>query len=345
MRRLPGKVDAFLVTRMPNVRYLSGFTGSSGFLLVTPGERLFVTDSRYALQAREQVDPAFTVLVEKRAPEQAVRALARRRGVRSLGVESSISYEFYRSLEKSGIALRACKGVVEKLRMRKDEEEMRHIREAVRRAEAAFEELLPHVRPGAVERALALRLEDHLRLHGSRRVPFDAIVASGPNSAKPHWAPGSRKLAPGDLVVIDWGGEADGYCSDMTRTVLLRGKDTAPKEELYRLVLDANRRGIAAVKAEERASRIDKEARDVIKNAGYAEFFGHALGHGVGLEVHELPRISGRSRRRVREGMVFTVEPGVYVPGLGGVRIEDMVLVGRDGREVLTSLPVELRIL
>jgi Xaa-Pro aminopeptidase len=190
------------------------------------------------------------------------------------------------------------------------------------------------------ERTIALRLEDRLKKMGCRRIPFGIIVASGENSALPHAVATERKLAPGDLVVIDWGGEAGGYCSDMTRTLLIKGGGgTGRKRRIYNLVLEANRKAVGTVAPGVQAGRVDSAARDAIEEAGYGRCFGHALGHGVGLEVHELPRIARGRKGRLREGMVFTVEPGVYVPGLGGVRIEDMVAVGQGGAELLTTLP------
>jgi Xaa-Pro aminopeptidase len=226
----------------------------------------------------------------------------------------------------------------------KDEGEASLIKEAIRRAEKAFLEVKPFIRGGVRENTIARRLEERLRRQGVKHLPFDSIVASGPNSAMPHAGVTERKLAPGDFVVVDWGGEAGGYYSDMTRTLLLRGPSMAKKREIYGVVRRAQRRGIESVGSRVKASQIDNSARDVIKKAGYGRYFGHSLGHGVGLEVHEAPRISGRNRASVREGMVFTVEPGVYVPGLGGVRIEDMVMVRRSGADVLTSLPRGLEI-
>ncbi len=335
---LLGPVEGFLVTDITNVRYLSGFTGTSAFVLLSRSDCVFVTDFRYAGQAGSEVT-GMRVVVEKKSGPPAVKAAARKMGLGRLGVEDSIPYGFYAVLDAGGFTLKAFKDPVRRLRAVKDEEEKGSIREAVRRAEAAFVMVKPRIRAGVRESDIALRLEAALRKQGARRLPFDIIVASGPNSAMPHAGASARKLSPGDLVTIDWGGEAGGYFSDMTRTFLVKGPGAARKKEIYALVLKANREGIAAVRDGASAARIDNSARDVIKKAGYGENFGHGAGHGVGLEVHELPRIAPGRRARVRKGMVFTVEPGVYVPGLGGVRIEDMVLVRDNGAEVLTSLP------
>jgi len=235
--------------------------------------------------------------------------------------------------------------LVEKLRMVKDAGEVECIKKAARIASDAFRKIKPRIKAGAGERELALRLEEALRKEGSEGLPFDIIVASGENSAMPHAQPTAKSLKPGDLVTFDWGARWGGYCADMTRTVLLRGKDLARKKEIYSLVLAANRKAVKAAKSGIKASAIDSAARDVIKKAGYGECFGHATGHGVGLDVHEMPGISTRGTVTLRAGMVFTVEPGVYVPGLGGVRIEDMVSVEAGGAREITSLPRRLEII
>lgn len=334
-------VDGFLITDIVNVRYLSGFTGSSGFIILAKGrggEGAFVTDSRYALQAEREIE-GLKIYIEKRPAPRAVRALARKLGIRDLGVEDTVSIGMFNALSSRDLRLKAFRDPARALRAVKEAGEVASIREAVRRAEAAFLEVRPYIRAGRRESEVAWRLEERLRKKGCRRIPFDIIVASGPNSALPHARAAERKLSAGDLVVVDWGGEAGGYFSDMTRTLLIRGKDAARKKEIHRLVFEAQRKAIRAVRPGAGSPEIDSAARDVIKKAGYGRNFGHGLGHGVGLEVHELPRISPTSKDRLKEGMVFTVEPGVYVPGLGGVRIEDMVLVTQGGAEVLTSLP------
>ncbi|NIR13308.1 MAG: M24 family metallopeptidase, partial [Desulfobacterales bacterium] len=227
----------------------------------------------------------------------------------------------------------------------KEATELAAIRRAVKRAEEAFLEVKPRIRAGVTENSIALRLEERLRRKGCRRIPFDIIVASGPNSSLPHAKPTGRRLKPGDLVTIDWGGEADGYFSDMTRTFLLRGPDMSEKKKIYHLVLAAQMEGLRVLAPGKGGRTVDSRARDVIKKAGYARYFGHGLGHGVGLDVHELPRLSPLSSGKLRKKMVVTVEPGVYVPGLGGVRIEDMAVLEEGGARRLTSLPRRLEIL
>lgn len=353
--------DGLLVTDMNNVRYLTGFSGSAGFVLVTKSDSIFVTDFRYAEHARKEVERPFplvsaaaaregavvpwTVVIEKRGRVAAVRRLYGKTGIKRLCIESSVSYEFFRALSayRGGTVapLKVLRAVVEKLRAVKDKEEINSIKEAVRRAEAAFIEVRPYIRAGVKERTIALRLEERLKRKGCRRIPFDIIVASGANSARPHAGVTEKRLEPGDFVVIDWGGEAGGYFSDITRTLLLNGGDIGRKKEIYSLVLKAGRKGIRAVSDGVSSGEIDSSARDIIKKAGYGRYFGHALGHGVGLQVHEPPYIKQNGKERIKEGMVFTIEPGVYMPGLGGVRIEDMVVAGKGGARVLTSLPRE----
>jgi Xaa-Pro aminopeptidase len=355
------KTQGFLVTAIVNVRYLSGFTGSSGFVFLTKDKNIFITDFRYKEQAegelgssrngkRANVPPsggeaAWDIIIEKGDRLKIIRSLIRKFSVRSLGCESAVSYEFFKALSRCGARLVPLQGAVEALRGVKDREEIASIAEAVRRAEDAFRDVRPHIRRGRTEREIALMLEERLKKRGCNRIPFDIIVASGDNSAMPHASAGSRVLSAGDLVVIDWGGEAGGYYSDMTRTLLIRGASAqSKKREIFRHVMEANKRAVSAVKAGIESKAVDSAARDHIRNAGYGEFFGHGTGHGVGLEVHELPRVSWSKSEALKENMIFTIEPGIYVPGLGGVRIEDMVLVRPNGAEVLTRLPRSLEV-
>ncbi len=241
--------------------------------------------------------------------------------------------------------LKGYKGFIENLRKIKDFDEVNLIKEAVARAEKSFVDIKPYIREGIKEVALAFRLEERLKKRGCSRIPFEIIVASGQNSAMPHARPTEKKLKKGDLVIIDWGGEAGGYFSDMTRTLLIKGEKLEKKKEIYSIVLKANKKAIGQISPGVRSSEVDRCARDIINNAGYGEFFGHGTGHGIGLQVHELPRITRNVSETVKTNMVFTIEPGIYIPEIGGVRIEDMVLVGSDSYEVLTSLPKELEIM
>jgi len=340
----PKGVDGIIITDLKNIRYLSGFTGSSACLLISRKHRFFFTDFRYEEQSKREV-AGFDIFIEKEERPRLVLEKARSLGIKTLGFESSASYAFYKSLIRKGLRVRAVANLVEDMRRVKDRTELDLIGKAVMRAEKAFSEIRPHIREGAREVQLAARLEEALKKNGCVSVPFDIIVAAGPNSSVPHAKPGDNKIRAGDLVVVDWGGEAGGYCSDMTRTFLINGLDLAKKKEIYQAVLKANLAGIAAVSDSVPARMVDKAARDVIKNAGYGDFFGHGTGHGVGLNVHELPRISRLGRESVKTDMVFTVEPGIYLPGLGGVRIEDMVIARGKSCRVMTTLPKELDIL
>jgi Xaa-Pro aminopeptidase len=339
------RLDGLLVTDINNVRYLTGFSGTSGFALITGKEAFFATDFRYMEQATEEVK-GWDIVIEKGKRTRTIQDLSKKNRVSRLGFESSVSYAFYERLSRTGLELHVAEELVENLRKRKDRSEINSIREAVRRAEAAFLDVKPYIRCGTREVTIALRLEERLKKRGCRRIPFDVIVASGPNSVMPHARPTERKLIKGDLLVIDWGGEADGYFSDMTRTFLMKGGSmSSEKKKIYRTVLGANRKAAGSICPGLESRKIDEVARNTIRKAGYGEFFGHGTGHGVGLQVHESPRITWSVSEIIMENMVFTIEPGVYFPGLGGVRIEDMVVVGKKKASTLTSLPKELEFL
>ena len=338
------RLDGFLVTDIYNVRYLTGFTGSSGFALITKKDCILLTDFRYKEQSEKETQ-GWEIVIEKGSRIDLFRDLCKKTGIKKLGFESSVSYEFYTQLLYKRVRLISGGRLLERIRETKDDVEIQSIKEAVRRAETAFLDIRHHIRHGISERAIALRLEERLKKNGCMQIPFAIIVASGPNSAMPHAQPTERKLQKGDLVIIDWGGEADGYVSDMTRTLLLKGEHNSRQKKIYTLVLEANRQAIAHVASGMKAKDVDAAARETIKKAGYGEFFGHGTGHGVGLQVHESPRLSWMRNDVIRMNMVFTIEPGIYVPGLGGVRIEDMVVVGEKKAHVLTSLPKKLEII
>lgn len=334
-------VEAFLVTDIKNVRYLTGFSGSAGFVFLCQESEVFITDFRYEEQSRREVQSIEIFIADNYL--KAVRQFTRRWKVQRVGFEASQPYKLYESLKRFSEP-KAIDGLVERLRVCKDEEELVHIKEAVQRAERAFLEIKPFIRAGKTEREIALRLEEAVKRQGSTKVPFEFIVASGPNSAMPHARPSERRLGPGDLVVIDWGAESGGYFSDMTRTLLINGPDRTEKIKIYEIVKRANELAIEAIRPDISASDIDTKARDHINSQGYLKFFRHSTGHGVGLDVHEPPKIAGTSKERVKKGMIFTIEPGIYIPGLGGVRIEDMVYVN-ERPEVLTTLTKDLEII
>lgn len=337
-------IDGILVSDRKNIRYLSGFHGSSGFLLITRKEQIFFTDFRYEEQAYKEV-AGFDIVVEKNEFPKAIIEKIKASGIESLGFESTVSYAFYRSLLRKDFRLKSVTNFIEDMRKIKNRIELKFIKMAVDRAEKAFMAVKPFIRKGASERGLSARLEENLKKEECKTVPFDIIVASGKNSAMPHAQPTDNRIKAGDLVVIDWGGEAGGYFSDMTRTFLMHGNDISKKIVMYETVHEANKKAIDSISDGVHAKAVDKSARDVIKTAGFGDFFGHGTGHGVGLDIHELPRVSRFGREYIKAGMVFTIEPGIYVHGLGGVRIEDMAIAMKEGCKVLTSLPKELEII
>ncbi len=337
-------IDLLLVSNLVNVHYLTGYTGSTGIALVGPDTRTFITDFRYVEQAAEQVDSAFD---RRRAPVELLDAVAEALpdGALRLGFEdahvSVRQHARLRELLPERVELVGVDGLVEGLRAVKDFDELERIRGAARIADTAFERLIGGGLVGRTERQLALELEQEMRLLGAQRPSFDSIVAAGPHGALPHATPRAVEIARGQLVVFDWGAELDGYCSDCTRTVAA-GKLGDEAKEVYRLVLEAQLAGVEAIEAGAAARDVDRVARAVIEAGGHGERFGHGLGHGVGLEVHEGPRVSQRSEAELRAGNVVTVEPGVYVPGEFGVRIEDLVVVTDGGCEILTSIGKDL---
>jgi len=343
IRRFFRGIDGFLVTDMNNVRYLTGFTGSSGFLLMTRKGNILVTDFRYREQAEKEVR-GLNIAIQKGSRLGTLSNLAKRHNIKKLGFETSVSYEFFNGLSRKDFLLKPLANIVERLRSVKNAEEIKLITMAVRRAESAFLEVLPYIKKGVRENKIARFFEERLKKKGCSRLPFDIIVASGSNSSLPHAKPSDKKLKSGDLVLVDWGGEAGGYFSDMTRTLLIKGTDVGKKKEIYETVLRANKKAVSTISPGVDSKEIDNSARYVIKKAGYGEFFGHGTGHGVGIQVHELPSIAMSKKGLIKENMVFTVEPGIYVPGLGGVRIEDMVVCKRKA-VLLTRLSRELKVI
>lgn len=333
-----GGVDALLVSNLTNVRYLTGFSGTNGQVLVHGEGALFLNDPRYEARAGALVQGADVLVYPARLTDVLGDQLTARKLTR-LGVEGSMTLTERDDLVESVDAeLVTVSGMVESLRRNKDAEEVELIRDAVRLGDETFTWVLDRLVPGVSERAIALDVEMHMRQHGANGVAFPPIVASGPLSAHIHHTPGDRTFDKGDLVLVDFGCTRDGYCSDLSRTVVL-GAATDEQQELYALVLQAHNAGITAVAPGRTGIEVDKAARDVISAAGHVERFGHGLGHGVGLDVHEAPRLHRISEDTLESGDVVTVEPGVYIPDDGGVRIEDCVLVTDSGSEVLGSAP------
>ena len=337
-------VESLLVTELPNVRYLSGFTGSNGALFVAPAATVFFTDGRYAEQARREVRD-----VERVTTSRLVTAAGERAhdvGLRRLGFEGTLPFREHGALAKAaaGVELIAVNGAVEHLRATKDADEVAAIRRAQEITDGALEVALPQLVEGATEREIALVLEVEVRRLGAERLGFDPIVAFGEAAAEPHHRPGERALCRGDVVKLDFGARVDGYHADMTRTVALGD----PPDELlavYDVVRAAQSSAAASLAVGATAGALDAAARSVIAEAGYVDRYTHPLGHGVGLEIHEWPILRAGADDRVPAGSVITLEPGIYLPGVGGVRIEDMMYVSEDGAEALPSSTKELVVL
>jgi Xaa-Pro aminopeptidase len=344
--RLPElELDALLVTRLVNVRYLTGFTGSNGQIVITESDVTFFTDPRYEEQSSHEVGDVRREIYP-RSFAAAFGGTCRDAGLRRVGFEAEgATYKSYVELSEAVSGeLVPVENEVESLRVSKDEEEIRLIERAQALTDEAFDRLVPKLREGMTEREAAFELEVSMRQSGADKVAFDAIVAFGENAAEPHHRPADRSLRAGDLVKLDFGALVDGYHADMTRTIAF-GEPGPELREVYDLVLRAHLAGAEAVRAGVAGSVPDEAARSVIREAGQGDRFGHSLGHGVGLEIHEAPTLRSGSPDVLPEGAVVTVEPGVYLPGRGGVRIEDMVVVEQDRCRPLPRTPKELLVL
>jgi len=330
---------ALLVTNLVNVRYLCGFTGSSGSLLVTDQEAVLITDSRYRLQAQQEA-PDCRLQVAPRQLEGIVEVV-RGLGLAGLAFERAhLTCALYEDLSARlpEVTLIATSELVEGLRMIKEAQEIRAIGQAAALTDAAFQHLCGLLRPGLTERQLGLEAEFYMRRQGADSAAFEPIIAAGPRSALPHARPSPRPLQPGDLVVVDLGARLDGYCSDLTRTVALsRAGDQ--EREIYQLCLWAQAAGLEALVPGAACRDVDAAARQVIASAGYGDCFGHGLGHSLGLETHEMPRLSPLDEHSLAPGMVLTVEPGIYLPERGGVRIEDLAEITASGCRLLSRAP------
>lgn len=338
-------VDALLVTSLANVRYLTGFSGSSALLLVSQREALLITDFRYQTQAAEEVGDSARVLIEPQSLWAGLwQQLAQQPGVQVLGFESAhlLHRDFQRLMEAGARwQWRPTLDLVETLRERKDPEEVQLIERAANVAIRALERTLAEVRVGMTELQVAGVLERALRDEGSEGFPFPSIVASGSRSALPHARATSARVREGDLLLLDFGAEVEGYCADITRTVVV-GRASEEQREIYDVVRRANEQASHSIRAGMTGRDADAIARGYIEQRGYGDLFGHGLGHGVGLEVHEAPRLSRTADGALAEGAVVTIEPGVYRPGWGGVRIEDDVVLDAAGPRILTKFTREL---
>ncbi len=340
------RFDALLVSQPENRRYLSGYSAtdssiaeSSGVLLIPRrGTPLLLTDSRFELHAREEA-VGFEVLLYAKGLLVLLEGLLPRLGVKRLAFEGHWTlYATARKLidmtAKQGIEAQPLSGLVEELRLCKGREELAGIEKSVLLNETVFQDIVATLREGETEREVALRIENAMRARGAERPSFDTIVAGGPNGARPHAVPGARPLRRGEPIVIDMGLILSGYCSDMTRTVVL-GTPDEKTVHLVRIVRQAQLAAIAAIRAGITGREADRAARQVIRRAGFGDNFGHGLGHGVGLAVHEAPSLNRRNGKKLRAGMVITIEPGIYLPGWGGIRLENMGVVAEGGCRIL----------
>ena len=335
-----------LVTSAPGERYAVGFEGE-GWVLVSRDGARYSTDGRYIEAARQQVTGAEIVLTERGQSHLALaREEIRRRGLKRVGFESGrvSADELGRWKDSLPCELVAAQGLLDGLRAAKDEEELARMRQAQRITDEAFREILNFIRPGLTEQEVAARLVYELLRRGGRRVSFDPIVAAGANGSMPHAVPGETVIQPGMFVTMDFGCVYEGYCSDMTRTVAV-GQPTDEMERVYHTVLEAQRAGIAAARAGVTGSEVDRAARQAIQQAGYGSFFSHSFGHSLGLEIHESPNASPSEQTVFPAGAVISAEPGIYLPGHFGVRIEDVLVLREGGCEDITQAPKNLIVL
>ena len=338
-------LDGLLLTGLSNIRYLTGFSGSSALLVITPRDVVFITDFRYQTQVAEELGDIARISIEPSSLWTGLwQQLATLASVRVIGFETAhIQHRDFQRLVESGARWqwRPTVDLVETLRERKDAEEISRISDAAGVATRALGRTIPQIGVGMTELQVAGVLEHSLREEGSEGFPFPTIIASGPRAALPHARSSARAIERGDFLLMDFGAEVAGYCSDLTRTVVV-GKASEEHRAVYEVVRIANERASGGVRAGMTGRDADAIARQYIEQAGYGELFGHSLGHGIGLEVHESPRLARTAENALPENAVVTIEPGIYRPGWGGVRIEDDVVLGAAGPQILTHFPREL---
>lgn len=334
-------LEGVLLYKPENRRYASGFTGSTGYVLITETEAVFMTDFRYTEQASIQCKGYEVVEISHDKP---IYNIINQMDIKSLGFEDDfVTYGQYKELSEKleKTELVPLDGAMTKIRAIKSTEEIQYIEKAASITDETFKHLLDFIKPGMSELDVNLELEYFMKKKGASGVSFSAIVASGKRSSLPHGVASEKIIEVGDLVTIDMGCIYKGYCSDMTRTFVM-GKADEKQKEIYSIVLEAQEKALKSVKPGMTGEELDRIARDIIEEKGYGEYFGHGLGHGVGLEVHELPRLSQMGKMPMEAGMIITIEPGIYIPEYGGVRIEDLVLVTENGYKVLSQSTKEL---
>lgn len=337
-------LDAVLITDEKNRRYFSGFTGSAGVLLITGNKALLLTDFRYLEQAASQAE-LFEIVDCGGSANGKLLCLLQELKIKNLGFENQVmTVQEYQELHNKGTDFISLDDELNRMRWIKDEKELSCIRQAAAIADQAFSHILRFLKVGLTEQEAALELEYTMKKAGAEDLSFASIVAAGDHSSLPHARPGKRKIAYGDFVKMDFGALYQGYCSDMTRTVVM-GQASDKQKEIYNIVLTAQKAALAVLKPGMMTDKVDLTARSIIAEKGYGDYFGHGLGHSLGLFIHEEPRLSPSCQVLIQPGMLFTVEPGIYLPGFGGVRIEDLVLVTDSGIDNLTASPKELIVL
>lgn len=334
-------LDGALIYMPENRFYFSGFTGSTGYLVITPKNNFFIADFRYIEQAKKQCEGYEVLTMSKDFP---LSHHLKELNITNLGIEDNHMDVFtYKKLlsDIDNLEMVSIGEDLVKIRAIKDESEIENLRKAAEIADKAFEHILPFIKPGAIELDIAHEIESFMKKNGASGLSFQMIVASGKRSALPHGVASDKVLEDGDFLTLDFGCIYNGYCSDMTRTVVL-GKATNEQKKIYNIVLEAQTKALSHIKPGVKGKDVDFIARDIISSYGYGDKFGHGLGHGVGLKVHELPNLNPEGDIILEPNMVVTDEPGIYIPDFGGVRIEDLVVVTENGHEILSKSPKEL---
>lgn len=329
-------LEGILIYKPENRRYFSGFTGTTGFIIITKNEAKFITDFRYIKQAEKECTDYDIVEISRSEP---LTSLIKNLKLKSLGVEEDFfTYGDYLNLNSSlsNLEIVPLNNELTNIRAIKTDLELKNIKQAAHLADEAFKHVLKFIKPGACEKDIALELEFFMRKKGATSASFNFIVASGKRSAFPHGVASDKLIENGDFVTLDYGCVYKGYCSDMTRTVVV-GKADKKQKEIYSIVLKAQETALESVRPGITGKELDQIARNIITEEGYGKYFGHGLGHGVGLEIHELPHINSMGNEPIKPNMVLTIEPGIYIPDFGGVRIEDLVLVKENGYEILSN--------
>ncbi|MCU5316021.1 Xaa-Pro peptidase family protein [Bacillus cereus] len=335
-------IDGLLITKKENRQYATGFTGSAGVVLISADQAVFITDFRYVDQAKSQIKDA-EIIMHKGNLEKEIAHQVSKLNIQKLGIEeNNMTLQQYKNLQKYVQAemIQVCE-IIENIRIIKDTPEIETMKIAANIADEAFHHILTFLKPGISENAVRDELEFFMRKKGATSSSFQIIVASGVRSSLPHGVASNKIIEQGDIVTLDFGALYDGYCSDITRTVAI-GEPSEEFKKIYNVVREALKRGTEAIKPGETAKSIDDITRDYITEHGYGQYFGHSTGHGLGLEIHEPLRLSQESKVTLQEGMVVTVEPGIYIPNWGGCRIEDDIVITKEGYEVITKSNREL---